>query len=273
MRLLAALALSAAAVFPGAAETVGAAQEAVRAVSLVEGWRQPDGSRLAAIEIRLAPGWHTYWRAPGSAGIPPAFDWSGSGNLASARYEWPRPALFESFGLMSIGYEGALVLPVLLTPTDPAKPLDLDLVLDFGVCADICVPATARIEAVLAPDAPENGRALIEAALAERAVSAADAGVSHVTCGLEPHGRGFAVTAEITFAAAPRPGQVAVMEPGQPDLWIGDASSHTEGRMVTARAPIQSAGSAGPVLERQALRLTVLDGQRAIDIRGCEAPG
>jgi suppressor for copper-sensitivity B len=25
----------------------------------------------AGLEIRLAPGWHTYWRAPGDAGIPP----------------------------------------------------------------------------------------------------------------------------------------------------------------------------------------------------------
>lgn len=26
----------------------------------------------AGIEIRLAPGWHTYWRYPGDSGVPPA---------------------------------------------------------------------------------------------------------------------------------------------------------------------------------------------------------
>ena len=135
------------------------------------------------------------------------------------------------------------------------------------------MPAEARIEARIAPDAPEEGRARIEAALAARAESAAEAGVARVTCALEPDGRGFAVTAEITFAAEPSPGQVAVLEPGQPDVWIGDAKSRTEGRTVFARAPIQAAGAAGPVLERRALRLTVLDDRRAVDIRGCEAPG
>ena len=69
------------------------------AVGTLDGWRQPDGSRLAAVEIRLAPGWHTYWRVPGDAGIPPSFDWSGSSNLASVAYEWPRPEIFDSFGM------------------------------------------------------------------------------------------------------------------------------------------------------------------------------
>ena len=64
-----------------------------------------------------------------------------------------------------------------------------------------------------------------------------------------------------------------MLEPGQPDLWIGTAESRTDGRTVIARAPIAGAGGAGPTLERSALRLTVLDARRAVDIRGCEAPG
>ena len=31
----------------------------------------------AGIEIRLKPGWHTYWRYPGDAGVPPRFDFAG----------------------------------------------------------------------------------------------------------------------------------------------------------------------------------------------------
>jgi DsbC/DsbD-like thiol-disulfide interchange protein len=165
------------------------------------------------------------------------------------------------------------VLPVRLAPSDPAAPLDLALRLEFGVCSDVCVPAEARLAARIAPDAPEEGRARIEAALAARAESPAEAGVARVTCTLKPAGRGFTVAAEITFAARPLPGQVTVLEPGRPDVWIGDATSRTEGRTIFARAPIQAAGSAGPVLEREALRVTVLDDRRAVDIRGCEAPG
>jgi DsbC/DsbD-like thiol-disulfide interchange protein len=270
MRLPAIAIVLSAAAAPAAADP--AAADAVTGVGIVEGWREPDGSRVAAVEIRLAPGWHTYWRVPGEAGIPPDFDWSGSRNLAAVAYEWPRPQVFDSFGLTTFGYKDRLVLPVRLTPHDPGAPLELALALDFGVCADICVPAEAEVAATLRRDAPASGRALIEAALAERAQSAAEAGVAQVTCALAADGFRGALTAEITFAEAPGPGQRAVIEAGRPELWVGASETETRGRTVIARAPL-AGGAAGPLVERQALRLTVLDDRRAVDIRGCEAPG
>ncbi len=274
MRLLpAALLLAAAAGLPAAAQPLSGAEAAVTGVGLIDGWRQEDGSRLAAIEIRLAPGWHTYWRVPGSAGIPPSFDWSGSTNLASVTYEWPRPQVFDRLGMRTIGYEGGVVLPVRLEPLDPDQPMQLDLDLAFGVCSDICVPAEARVDLQLAPDAPAEGRGRIEAALSQRAQSAGEAGVAAVSCALAPGEGGYELTARVTFGAEPAPGQVAVLEAGQPDVWIGEAESRTEGRTVTASAPVEGGGAAGPILERRGLRVTVLDGRRAVDIRGCGAPG
>ncbi|MEL7014329.1 MAG: protein-disulfide reductase DsbD domain-containing protein, partial [Pseudomonadota bacterium] len=58
---------------------------------LLTGWRAADGSHIAALQIDLAPGWTTYWRAPGDAGIPPYFDWHASENLSSVDVEWPSP--------------------------------------------------------------------------------------------------------------------------------------------------------------------------------------
>jgi DsbC/DsbD-like thiol-disulfide interchange protein len=266
-RLLAAILLASVAM-PAAAQV---APRAVVSVDLLDGWREADGSRLAALEIVLAPGWHTYWRVPGESGIPPRFDWSGSANLESVAYEWPRPAVFERYGLTSFGYDQRLVLPLRLRPRDAAEPIELDLDLEFGVCDDICVPATAALAARVAPDAAEEGRAHIEAALAARPESADEAGVAGVTCGLAPTADGYELTAEVTFAAAPAPGRHAVLEPGQPDLWIGEAESRAEGRTVTARAPIEAAGAGGPVLERRALRLTLLDADRAVEVRGCRS--
>lgn len=242
-------------------------------VEILPGWRQPDGSRLAAVAIRMAPGWHTYWRVPGDAGIPPELDWSGSRNLAAVAYEWPRPTVFDSGGIQTFGYAGALVLPVRLTPRDPAAPLELALGLFFGACADVCVPNQAVARAVVAPDAPAEGRAEIEAALAAGAETPAEAGVTAVTCSLAPAADGYEIAAEVRFADALAPGQVAVLEPGQPDLWIGTATSRTEGSRVIARAPVEASGGGGPILERGGLRLTVLDGRRAVDIHGCRAPG
>src|SRR5690606_14977149 len=55
-------------------------------VRLIEGWQAADGGHVIGIEIDLAPGWYTYWRMPGEAGIAPVLDWSGSSNLASVRH-------------------------------------------------------------------------------------------------------------------------------------------------------------------------------------------
>jgi DsbC/DsbD-like thiol-disulfide interchange protein len=254
---------------PAAAQTpFSAAADAVTRVALLEGWSRPDGSRLAAVEIRLAPGWHTYWRVPGEAGIPPRFDWTASSNLADVSYQWPRPQIFDSFGLRTFGYAEELVLPVVLTPTDAGQPMQLALDIAFGVCADICIPAEARIRARVVPDAPPEAQLRIEAALADRPQTPGEAGVARVICRLQPSADGLDLTAEITFASVPGPDQVAVMEAGQPGLWIGVPESRTDGRTVIAHAPVEADGP-GTVLARRDLRVTVLDDRRAVEIRGC----
>ncbi len=64
------------------------------------------GPRLAAFEIRLAPGAITYWRDPGDSGAPPSFDFSRSVNLARAEPEFPAPErIAEPDGSEAFGYE------------------------------------------------------------------------------------------------------------------------------------------------------------------------
>ena len=47
---------------------------------------------------------------------------------------------------MSIGYKKEVVFPVLIEPIDPSQPIDLDLKLEFAVCADICIPAESNLK-------------------------------------------------------------------------------------------------------------------------------
>lgn len=255
-----------------AADTIvhpASAAEAVESVGILDGWRAPDGSRVAALEIRLAPGWHTYWRIPGEAGMPPQFDWSGSTNLGAVSYEWPRPSVFDSFGLRSYGFENSLVLPMVLRPSDPGRPLDLSLEVQFGVCNDICVPALARIASEIAPDEPATDRPTIEAALRSRPVSAPSAEIASATCGLAPGKSGYEVTAEVTLANNTPVPEAAVLETSQPDLWIGSPEVRTQGQVVTARAPVEIAGAGGALLERRAITITLLGPDHAIEVRGC----
>src|SRR4051794_1722752 len=62
------------------------------------------------LQLRLTAGWHTYWRTPGDAGIPPSIDWSGSENLSEAKIDWPAPhRLPPAGGLETLGYEDGVV--------------------------------------------------------------------------------------------------------------------------------------------------------------------
>src|SRR6056297_4231173 len=79
---------------------------------ILTGWRLPDGTHQAGLEIRLRDGWKTYWRAPGDAGIPPRFNWSGSRNLSDVAITWPTPRTLSQNGVRTIGYANSLTLPI-----------------------------------------------------------------------------------------------------------------------------------------------------------------
>jgi DsbC/DsbD-like thiol-disulfide interchange protein len=47
------------------------------------------GRIKGVLDIALDPGWKTYWRDPGDAGVPPQLDVSGSTNIAEAKLSFP----------------------------------------------------------------------------------------------------------------------------------------------------------------------------------------
>ncbi|MET0745237.1 MAG: protein-disulfide reductase DsbD domain-containing protein [Microvirga sp.] len=111
-----------------------------------------DGRRLAGIEIALDPGFKTYWRNPGESGLPPRLDWSASDNVADVTVLWPAPTRIEDAGGVAYVYSHEIVLPVLVTPRVPSRPVRLALSVDYGICRDICIPVHADIARDLAGD-------------------------------------------------------------------------------------------------------------------------
>ena len=61
------------------------------------------------LELKLKPGWKTYWRSPGDAGLPPALDWAGSANLKDATLAYPAPHRFTFLKSQTIGYKDHVV--------------------------------------------------------------------------------------------------------------------------------------------------------------------
>ncbi len=112
------------------------------------------GVAEGGIEIRLAPGWKTYWRYPGDSGVPPQIDWSRSRNIAAVEMDFPAPLRFDDgSGGAAIGYKGTVLLPLTIRVADPAAPASLDITFDFAVCETLCTLARAD----LALDVPAEG--------------------------------------------------------------------------------------------------------------------
>ncbi|MHA7873767.1 protein-disulfide reductase DsbD domain-containing protein [Roseivivax sp.] len=241
--------------------------DAVVAAELRPGWRRADGTHIAALHLKLAPGWKTYWRAPGDAGIPPEFGWRGSDNLGGVSVIWPRPEVFDQAGMRSIGYETELVLPLAVRPAGPG---DVRLAGDMqlGVCKDICMPHELRFSGLLPAGQGARDPAIV-AALADRPFSAEEVGVGGVSCSIAPReGDGLRLEARIEMPPAGRE-EETVVETGNPYLWVAEPATRREGGTLIAATEIRHMEQKPFALDRSALTFTVLGQSHAVEIAGC----
>lgn len=230
------------------------------------GWQTEDGRRFAALHLRLADDWRTYWRIPGQAGIAPVLDWSGSQNLARITVHWPLPEVFDQNGYRSIGYARDLILPLELEPRRAGRPIALVGALTIGLCHETCIPADLTVrQALRGPGAPDPQ---ISAALATTAQPAARAGLGRVTCQVTPQERGADLTLRATLPRVGRSEHVVMEIPGS-TLWVSDSHSWREGGDLVATARVM-APQRGPVsFGRDAVAFTIISPDRMVEHRGC----
>jgi DsbC/DsbD-like thiol-disulfide interchange protein len=164
-----ALTTTAKAAEPPAFVSAWASEHASRARIVAGGVKGSDGTTrlIAGIEIELGEGWKTYWRHPGTSGVPPRFEWTGSDNLAKAEVLFPAPVRFRDRDGDIVGYKTAVVFPIELTPAEPGRAMALKLSLEYGVCKDVCIPVQSELSLLLPEDASSKpAGATLAAALA-----------------------------------------------------------------------------------------------------------
>ncbi|MEL6374103.1 MAG: protein-disulfide reductase DsbD domain-containing protein [Pseudomonadota bacterium] len=129
------------------------------------------GTLYAGLQIRMTPGWKTYWRAPGEGGgVPPLLTLNrGSRNIKRAVMLFPAPVRLADLEGDSIGYRDGVVLPVRIARHAVSRRARLDVDLFYGVCRDVCIPVQVR----LAIDVPPGG--VNSANVPERLAAALDA--------------------------------------------------------------------------------------------------
>ena len=229
----------------------------VVSAEVLPGWRQADGTHIAALRITLAPGWKTYWRAPGDAGIPPFIDLAGSTGIAGFQPYWPTPEVFETAGLRSIGYHDGVVVPLELTgDTD----MTLSGELFIGVCDDICIPAALNFTAQLPATGSRDGAIL--AAMMDQPVRLED----QPTCAIAPLSDGLQVTLTLPDTL---PATADVVIEAQAGIWVSEPVTWAENGAVMARSDMLAADAGPFALDRSQVRVTYLTEGAAYETNGC----
>ena len=128
--------------------------EGARIRLVIAGVADEKGRLKGALDIELKPGWKTYWRDPGDAGVPPMIDLSANPGFAGAEILFPAPQRHDEGDFQWAGYDHPVRLPVTFTLNGEqvSSPIEADVFI--GICETICVPVQARlvVEPAIAPE-------------------------------------------------------------------------------------------------------------------------
>jgi thiol:disulfide interchange protein DsbD len=108
----------------------------------------PGSTLYVAVVLAAEKGWHTYWRNPGDAGEATKIAWTLPAGWRAGDIVWPTPKRLPVGPIMNYGYEGRVVLAAPVEIPADARPGDtatLAANVDYLVCAEVCVPGSAKV--------------------------------------------------------------------------------------------------------------------------------
>lgn len=103
-----------------------------------------DGSIGGFLDVDLEPGWKTYWRDPGGAGIPPMIDFSQSRGVAFEAMHYPPPERVDDGYAIWAGYTAPVRFPLTFSRTGSGDA-QFHASAFIGICEKICVPFQAEL--------------------------------------------------------------------------------------------------------------------------------
>ncbi len=76
---------------------------------------RPGDTIWAGVQLKMEPGWHTYWKNPGEAGQATEIKWQLPPGVTAGEIQWPLPEKIPPAEVTTYGYENEVVLLVPLT--------------------------------------------------------------------------------------------------------------------------------------------------------------
>jgi thiol:disulfide interchange protein len=112
--------------------------------------------------LQMAPGWHTYWKFSGDAGLPTEVKWKLPQGWKVGEIQWPIPLKTTDPGdIQTYGYQDEVLLMQEITPPASISDSTVKLVAEANwlVCEKICIPGNANLQLELprsTTDVPAN---------------------------------------------------------------------------------------------------------------------
>jgi len=109
---------------------------------------RPGTTVYLGVQIRLAPGWHTYSDPPGDSGMAPVLTLDVPDGVKAGPLQYPPHNEFPDAAGTTYGYEGSVLLKVPLRIPESAEeqaPVRIRGTLDYLVCKEMCVPQSAEL--------------------------------------------------------------------------------------------------------------------------------
>ena len=109
----------------------------------------PGKAFTVGLLLRMAPGWHTYWKFSGDAGLPTELKWKLPQGWKIGEIQWPIPLkTIDPGDIETYGYENEVLLTQEITP--PSKidesSLKLSAEANWLVCEKICIPGGETLQ-------------------------------------------------------------------------------------------------------------------------------
>ena len=104
-----------------------------------------NGYYLFGIKLLLNEGWKTYWKNPGEAGASISANWVDNSGILETEILFPFPKKYLDHGVTTIGYDKKVVFPVLIKLEPEQKEINKELVINYLICKEICIPLTEKL--------------------------------------------------------------------------------------------------------------------------------
>jgi thiol:disulfide interchange protein DsbD len=99
--------------------------------------------------LRMAPGWHTYWKFSGDAGLPTELKWKLPASWKIGEIQWPIPLkTIDPGDIETYGYENEVLLMQEITPPQniDGSSAKVSTEANWLVCEKICIPGSATLQ-------------------------------------------------------------------------------------------------------------------------------